>query len=73
MIAINIIIDSPMQINMQRGWETPAQADRRRIWKCEAMLSLAHRLPVANDLINVRAYRHIAGLEQGGFFYEDHA
>jgi len=70
MIAINIIIDTPMRINMLRSWETPRQAENRRQWKCHAIHLLNDRLPIANDTVDQRTLRHIAGLEQSGKFYE---
>jgi hypothetical protein len=72
MIAINLIIDTPKQINMMRGWETAADKQNRALWLDHLynVLALANHLPPANDTIDQRALRHIAGLDQAGKFYE---
>jgi len=70
--AINIIIDTPIRINMMRGWETEAAKRNRALWldHLHNVLALAAHIDPANDTIDQRALRHIAGLEAQGKLYE---
>ena len=70
--AINVIIETPTRINMARGWETEADKRNRALWldHLHNVLALAAHLVPANDTIDQRTLRHIAGLETQGKLYE---
>jgi len=70
--AINIIIDTPLRINMQRGWETAADKKTSALWldhlyNVQALTAFG-ALPPAND--SSRWLDHITNLEQAGKLFE---
>jgi len=70
--AINIIIDTPLRINMQRGWETAADQKNRaaaleRLYNVQALTAYG-AIQTAND--SSRWLDHITNLEQAGKLFE---
>jgi hypothetical protein len=70
--AINVIIETPLRINMMRGWETAADKQNRALWLDHLYnvqaLTAFDKLPPAND--SSRWLDHITNLEQSGKLYE---